>query len=45
MIIECHNFLNANISNNIKQTLSNIGYKFEEITRDPCLMLYASVKE
>jgi FkbM family methyltransferase len=45
MIIECHNFLNPKISENVKELLLSLGdYEFEEIPRDTCLMLYASPK-
>jgi FkbM family methyltransferase len=42
LIIECHVFLNQRIVNNIKKALLLLGnYKFEEILRDPCVLLYA----
>ena len=44
MLIECHPFLNQKITENIKNILSiSCGYKFEEIARDPCVLLAASV--
>lgn len=46
MIIECHDFMNPNISNNVKNLLSSLAnYEFEEIARDPCVMIYAYLKE
>lgn len=37
LIIECHNFIDPNISENIKKLLPQ--YQFEEIPRDPCVIL------
>lgn len=37
LIIECHNFLDPEISLRIKEGLTN--YTFEEIKRDPCVIL------
>lgn len=46
LIIECHTFLDANITNNIKKLLSSIcEYSYEEISRPPHIMLYATRKE
>lgn len=39
LIIECHDFLNPDISNNVKTKLASIGYFFEEVARPPCVML------
>jgi len=45
MIIECHNFMNPNISNNVKNLLLSMAdYEFEEIIREPCVLLYAKPK-
>lgn len=46
LFIECHVFLDPNIVSNIKQMILSLGnYEFEEILRDPCVMLYAFPKE
>ena len=46
LFIECHVFLDPNIVSNIKKMISSLGnYEFEEISRDPCVMLYAFPKE
>jgi len=39
LLIECHIFLDAALVDKIKALLP--GYTFEEITRPPCIMLYA----
>ena len=43
LIIECHNFLNPRLSENIKKKLIDIGYNIEEIKRDPCIMLIGKI--
>jgi FkbM family methyltransferase len=47
MIIECHNFLDNQISNRIKEMILsyNSSYNIEEIERDPCVMLVVKLKE
>lgn len=46
LLIECHIFLDHNIVSNIKKMILSLGnYDFEEIPRDPCIMLYAFPKE
>lgn len=47
MIIECHNFLDSEISSRIKNFLLNIhpNYHIEEVLRDPCIMLVAKMKD
>jgi FkbM family methyltransferase len=43
MIIECHNFLDKEITNKVKTLLlSAYNYEFQEIERDPCVMLLAT---
>ena len=44
MLIECHPFLDLKITNNIKELLK-FNYKFEEVKRDPCVLLYAEPKD
>jgi len=45
MIIECHNFLDPQISNRVKQLItSSFDCNFEEIERHPCTMLYITPK-
>lgn len=45
MIIECHTFLNSDITKNIKTILTRLNkYNFEEIGRDPCIMLICTPK-
>jgi FkbM family methyltransferase len=39
LIIECHTFLDAALKDKIKTLLSPFGYNFEEVSRDPCVML------
>lgn len=43
LIIECHNFLDAELSKKIKTLLLSVhNYSFEEIVRDPCIILLAT---
>lgn len=45
LIVECHTFLDPNITENVKKLLLSVGdYKFEEVDRDPCIMLVAKAK-
>lgn len=45
LIIECHVFLDKELCNKIKQLiLSVVDYEFEEIDRQPCIMLLAKPK-
>lgn len=45
LIIECHTFLNAKLKDSVKELLSSVcNYEYEEIDRDPCIMLLAKVK-
>jgi FkbM family methyltransferase len=41
LIIECHTFLDKDIKDNIRKLLSIYDYSFEEVDRDPCIMLIA----
>lgn len=45
MIIECHVFLDAELKNKIRTMLEPLNYTFEEIVRDPCVMLLCTPKE
>jgi len=46
MIIECHTFLDAELCNKIKALLEPLNlYTFEEIDRDPCVMLLVKPKD
>lgn len=46
LIIECHTFLDADITNNVKKLLSSVcDYSYEELSRPPHIMLYATKKE
>lgn len=45
MLVECHTFLDEGILQRVKSLLSAVhNYKFEEVSRPPCIMLIASVK-
>jgi FkbM family methyltransferase len=45
LIIECHTFLDAKLKDNVKELLSSVcEYNYEEIDREPCVMLLAKVK-
>lgn len=45
LIIECHIFLDAELKNKIKKLISSCyDYEFEEVERDPCIMLIATPK-
>lgn len=45
LLVECHTFLDPNIKDNVKKLLSSVcDYDFEEIDRDPCVILYATPK-
>ncbi len=45
LIIECHNFLDNELSNKVKKLLLSVhNYSFEEIQRDPCVILCATPK-
>lgn len=39
LIIECHNFLDAEISNRVKKMLEPLGYSFIDILREPCVTI------
>lgn len=46
LIVECHNFLDSSLKDKVKSLISSTGnYIFEEIERDPCIMLYAVPKK
>ena len=46
IIVECHNFMDAGISNRVKKILLSFAdYKIEEVKRDPCIILVAKVKK
>lgn len=45
LIIECHIFLRENIIKNIKEMINSIAdYEFEEINREPCIILLGKAK-
>ncbi len=44
MIVECHIFLDAELTNKIKSLLEPFNYEIEEVQRDPCVMLVANPK-
>ena len=47
LIVECHNFLDAELSNKLKTLLSSLSYpyEFEDISRPPCVIIYATSKK
>lgn len=46
LIIECHTFLDAGLTDKIKTLLSSVAdYEFEEVSRPPCVMLCAKQKD
>jgi len=45
LIIECHTFLDPELTNKIKAMLSSVAnYEFEEVSRPPCVMLCAKAE-
>lgn len=46
IIIECHNFLDKNLSRKVKNLLSSLrNYIFEEVNREPCVMIIAKIEK
>ncbi len=46
LIIECHTFLDPELTNKVKILLSSVvDYEFEEVSRPPCVMLCCKAKE
>lgn len=46
LIIECHNFIDADISKRVKDFINTLGeYDIQEVNRDPCIMIIAKAKK
>lgn len=41
LLIECHDFLDKELSTKVENILTDLGYFLQKMDRDPCIMIYA----